>query len=201
MHEIHTTSNLLTSIRRGSDSALSRLLERLRPELQRIAEAENQIALRAKISDSDLVQESLHDVSRSIHDFAGHDETALNLWVHEVFRNNLRHAQRQYLGTEKRDLTREQAWPKQLSSSGLLPIADDATPLSVRVVKNEEQVIVRLALSRLSPDDQQLLRWRFEEELTLPQMAQRLEKSIPAAKKLLVKAIQEFDQELHRDDG
>lgn len=193
----HDLSLLIADARLGSEAALNCLLEAVRPFATRLAERENSPPLRVKVGDSDLVQESLLDASRTFASFEGHTGEELTAWLRQILLNNLLHQRRAYLGTEKRDVSREQPWPYQSTESGVgSVIPDDSRLPPEKVAATEERLRVQTALERLPPEFRQVLRWRFEDGLTIPEIAERLQRTVSSAKKFLARAVQHFDREL-----
>jgi RNA polymerase sigma-70 factor (ECF subfamily) len=97
-------------------------------------------------------------------------------WLYGVARNVIRNAQRS---------TRRRARLEVVVASDLAPHADD--PARV-VADRSEQAVVLAALGRLRPHDQEVLRLRVFEELSLREIAIALGCSAEAAKKRVARA-------------
>lgn len=193
-------SRMIHEAQRGSVESLNRLLMQMERPLRKMAEQENSPLLRPKIGDSDLVQESLLDASRSFGRFQGTTADELTAWMRQILLNNLSHHRRSYLGTEKRDVLREEPWPRADSDSDTgSVIAGNLTEPHEEVSASEEYQLVQAALKRLPEEFQQVLRWRFQNGHTVAQIAEKLNRSLSSTKKLLARAAQHFDRELNRD--
>lgn len=193
-------SRMIAEARCGSVDSLNQLLKQMEHPLRIMAELENSPLLRPKVGDSDLVQESLLDASRSFRSFQGTTADELTAWMRQILLNNLSHHRRSYLGTEKRDVLREEPWPHMDSDSGTgSVIAGNLSEPHAEVSATEEYQRVHAALSRLPEDFQQVLRWRFQNGHTVAQIADSLKRSLSSTKKLLARAAQQFDRELNRD--
>jgi RNA polymerase sigma-70 factor (ECF subfamily) len=65
----------------------------------------------------------------------------------------------------------------------------------------EEAAHLEQALARLPDDYQQVLRCRYQEDLTFEQIGERMGRTANAARKLWVRAIQDLQRELKSAQG
>jgi RNA polymerase sigma-70 factor (ECF subfamily) len=185
----------LSAARAGSREALGNALEQCRRYLLGIAEKELDADLRAKGGASDLVQETFVDAHRLFGRFEGKTEPELLAWLRQMLLFNVAGFTRQFR-TGKRDAGRE-ATRKENSTAGgasQLP-ADCGTPSAV-VRGVEESLALENALSKLPADYREVLRWRYQDDLTFEEIGQRLGRTANAVRKLWVRAIHQLQQEM-----
>jgi RNA polymerase sigma-70 factor (ECF subfamily) len=191
----------LQAARAGSREALGQALDGCRRYLLGIAEKELDADLRAKGGASDLVQETFIDAQKLFPRFEGDNEEQLLAWLRQLLLYNVAGFTRRFRAG-KRDADREAVWGATDSSAaweGQLP-AQTGTPSAV-VRGAEEAAHLEQALARLPDDYQQVLRCRYQEDLTFEQIGERMGRTANAARKLWVRAIQDLQRELKSAQG
>jgi RNA polymerase sigma-70 factor (ECF subfamily) len=183
---------LLRRARAGDDEARGRLLEAYRGYLTLLARVELGRQLRAKVDPSDLVQEAFLEAHRDFEQFRGQTEADLLAWLRRVLATGLADQVRRYRGTRRRDLRLERQLAADLEhSSQALEralTAPDASPRGL-AERREETLRVAGALERLPPDYRDVLLLRHFEELTFPEIARRLDKTLDAVKKVWLRGL------------
>ena len=180
----------------GRPFALGQALEAYRLYLLGIAQRELDSALQAKGGASDLVQETFLEAQRDFAQFQGASEAEWRAWLRRLLLNNLANFSRGYRGTDKRDVGREvplEAGSPSTVETGLT--APTPSP-SGEAVANEQAEAVQAALARLSEEYRQVLVWRYQEGRSFEEIGQRLQRTANAARKLFVRALERFEQEL-----
>jgi RNA polymerase sigma-70 factor (ECF subfamily) len=185
----------LPAARAGSREALGEALETYRGILLRLAEREIDADLRGKGGASDLVQQTFLDAQRLFPRFEGTTDGEWQAWLRQLLVYNAADFTRRFRAG-KRNAAREAPLPE--SSLGLpsgLP-ADFSTP-SVVASEAEQEAALARALARLQDDYREVLRLRYEEELTFEEIGQRLGGRTPnAARKLWTRAVHELEREM-----
>jgi RNA polymerase sigma-70 factor (ECF subfamily) len=187
----------LTAARAGSSEALGQALEACRLYLLAIADKELATHLRAKGGASDLVQETFVDAQKLFPRFHGHTENELLAWLRELLLHNLADFNRRYLGTGKRKLSREVSLsPDSSSGEPALQLPADGLTPSTKAMAPEQAAALDRALEGLPPEYREVLRMRYEEDLSFEEIGQRMERSANAARKLWLRAVQRLQQQL-----
>lgn len=189
-------ARLLAAARDGDREALGAALQRCREYLLAIAERQVSPALRGKGGASDVVQQTFLDAQKDFDDFAGASLEELQSWLRRLLLNNAADFAKGFVGTDKRRLDREQGLPDAWNSGeqGDLP---GATPTpSVDAMATEQAERIRTIVQSLPEDYQQVIAWRYEEELSFAEIAERLGRSENAVRKLWFRAIERMEQEL-----
>jgi len=185
-------ARLLLAARQGNEQALGELLEHFRSYLELLARLEIGRRLQTKIDTADVVQDTYLDVHRSFSNFRGSSEKEFVAWLRSIFATRLSMLLRRYLGTQGRDLRREQGLEinldqtSQLLERGLF--AEGNTP-SQSVMMREQGVLLAEALARLPEDYREIVMLRHLEDLPFAEVAARMNRSVDSVQKLWVRAL------------
>jgi RNA polymerase sigma-70 factor (ECF subfamily) len=182
---------LLSAARTGNGPALGRLLEAYRRYLLLLARLEIDRRLQGKLDPSDLVQDTFLEAHRDFPQFRGSSETELLAWLRQVLIRNLANQVRRYLGTRGRDVRLERELV-ELDRSSQAPAGWLAGPLSSpskQADRREQGVLLAEALGRLPEDYCEVIVLRHLEELSFPEVAARMGRSVEGVKKLWARAL------------
>jgi RNA polymerase sigma-70 factor (ECF subfamily) len=191
---------LLVQARLGSGSALGELLQSCRQYLLLLADDELGSDLKAKVSPSDVVQDSFLEARRDFQQFAGGTPQQFLAWLRRVLLNNVANVLRDFRQTARRNITLETV----LADYSLDDLDRDNIALSpsAAAVQNEEFTALGHAIARLPEHYQTVIHWRNYERLSFEQIGTQLGRSAEAARKIWVRAIEMLQQELdHPDDS
>lgn len=181
---------LIRDARHGSEQALNELCGRLRPYLELTSRGRIAGALRAKVPESDIVQESLLGLSRSFDRFEGETKSDLVVWVRGILDNKSLELQRRFLGAEKRDVNRERRLNLGYSSQADCPVQDSQIPVLDRLVTAEEADRVKVLTSQLPPHYREVIELRYLSELSFPEIASRMQRTEASVKNIFVRALE-----------
>jgi RNA polymerase sigma-70 factor (ECF subfamily) len=183
----------LIGLARGGDApALGKLLERYRGYLTLLARLQIGRRLQGKMDAADIVQETFLKAARDFATFRGHTEEEWTGWLRQILACSVANQVRHYLGTGRRDqrLERELAAELDQSSraldSGLF--ARGSSP-SRQAVRREQAVRLADALDWLPDEYREVLILRHLEELTFPDVARRMGRSLDSVKNLWTRAL------------
>jgi RNA polymerase sigma-70 factor (ECF subfamily) len=190
----------ITAAKHGDRLALAKLLAMCGPRLRARAEARTHLALKAKHSPDDILQEAYLDVVRQIDRFEGHDLTAFVNWSSIILDHKITDAGRAAY-CQARDVNREVPVAGTASNSywDLLDhvIAESGTPS--RAVRRQEALDAMLAsLSGLSDVYRRVIQLRFLEGFSLAEVARRLGKSEAAVVALTKRALEALRRSMDR---
>ncbi|MBI5820657.1 MAG: sigma-70 family RNA polymerase sigma factor [Verrucomicrobia bacterium] len=194
-------ADLLARARTGDEQAANDLFARCRNYLAVVARAQVESWLRAKADASDIVQETLVEANRDLRQFRGTTEAEWLAWLRQILSRNAADFVRRYRGTEKRQQRLEVplAPPPGHSSlaAGLEPRDNGETPTQ-EIMRLEREIQVADAIMRLEPDHQEIIVLRNLERLPFEEVAQRMNRSRPAAQMLWMRAVRRLQEELKR---
>lgn len=183
---------LLQEAKEGSVETLGQLLEFYRRYLALLARVQIGQRLQGKIDASDLVQETFLEAHRHFARFRGDTEAQLTQWLRQILAAKLATLCRHYLGTKGRDPRLEQEIEDAFTRSSMLLggglVAEQSSP-SQQVARREQAVLLAGALEQLPDAYREVLVLRHLEELTFPEVAQRMGKSLASVHKLWMRAL------------
>ena len=186
---------LLLAAQAGSNSALGQLLQGYRDYLNLLADEELGADVRVKAGASDLVQDSFLEAKRDFGQFTGKSSEEFQGWLRRLLLNNVANVIRSYRGTDKRDISREA--PAALSDlNGTRSLAGKGKTASSIVMKNELLDALQMAIRKLPGHYQAVIQWRNYDRASFEDIGRRLERSVEAARKLWVRAVELLQQEL-----
>jgi RNA polymerase sigma-70 factor (ECF subfamily) len=180
----------LDQARNQSREALGQLWEHCRAYLLLVARKRLDPLLLGKICPSDLVQETFLEAQRDFAQFHGTSEEELLAWLTRILLNNLANASRRYLGTEMRNVRREMQLPAGAGGD----VAQDAAGPSQKVMAREDAEQLAQAIQQLPEHYRQVLRLRYEQDLTFEQIGTQLDCTAEAARKLWARAVDRLQQ-------
>ncbi|HJT33479.1 MAG TPA: sigma-70 family RNA polymerase sigma factor [Pirellulales bacterium] len=190
-------AQLLDDAQHGSETAKGSLLETYRPYLELLARVEVGRRLQTKIDAADVVQETFLEAHRNFRLFRGGSEAEFTAWLRGILSGRIANLVRHYLGTQSRDLRREQGMNIDLDQSSRAIdqgfFALQSTP-SQHVAQREQGVILAEALARLPVDYREVVILRHFEELSFPEVASRMARTVDSVQKLWVRALASLRQ-------
>ncbi|MCY2962651.1 MAG: sigma-70 family RNA polymerase sigma factor [Planctomycetota bacterium] len=184
--------DLLRQAKRGEESAKGTLLESFRPYLELLARVEIGKRLQAKVDTADVVQETFLEAYRNFSHFRGDSEAEFAAWLRSILSARVSNLVRHYITTQGRDLRREQPLEINVDQSSVLldrGLWSQQSSPSQSAQRRERGVILAEALDRLPRDYREVVILRHLEELTFPQVAERMERSVDSVQKLWVRAL------------
>jgi RNA polymerase sigma-70 factor (ECF subfamily) len=188
---------LLTQAFGGDKDALGRLLELHRGYLRALAQRELGGGLDARLSASDLVQQTCLSAYRNFPQFQGEQVGEFVVWLRRIHERNVHDAVRQHVQAGRRAVDKEQPldrrWAQEMAASR------EPSP-SARAMANEQAVVLTLALEELPPDQREAVRLRHLEGLPLAEIADRLGRSEDAVAGLLKRGMRTLRERLKEED-
>jgi RNA polymerase sigma-70 factor (ECF subfamily) len=187
---------LVQQAQSGSTAAIGSLLEAARSYLLLQAEQELPPALRAKVGPSDIVQETAIDAHRDFLRFRGTTQEELYAWLRTILQNNVMDAVRRFEMAQKRAVKREASLSVIVDRRGISVLPVGSTTPDHSAIRREDAALLAGGLTRMPDDYQTVLRLRYWDGLTFPQIATRIGRSEEAARKLWYRALARLTNEL-----
>lgn len=190
---------LLEQARDGSAAAIGSLLEAARSYLLLQAEHQLPISMRAKVGPSDIVQETAIDAHRDFLRFRGTTQEELYAWLRTILQNNVMDAVRRFEVAQKRAARREESISVVVDRRGVSVLPAGNNPPDHSAIRREDADLLAGVMARMPDDYQTILRLRYWEGLTFPQIADRIGRSEEASRKLWYRALARLTVELQAD--
>ena len=189
------TEVLLSQALAGSQECFGRLLHVYRNYLKLLVMGQLERKLLARVSPSDVVQETFLEASRDFNQFRGTSSNEFGAWLKTILANNMHRVVEQHVLTKKRDVRREvslEAMAHALEEStvrleSILP--DPGVSPSGNALKYELEIQLADRLAELPSDYRQVIVLRHIEGLPFEQVGTRMDRSAGAARMLWLRAI------------
>ncbi|HVC98456.1 MAG TPA: sigma-70 family RNA polymerase sigma factor [Pirellulales bacterium] len=180
------TDELVRRSAQGDAAAVEQLFAAFRPRLRRMVAVRIDARLAARVDPSDVVQDALVDASRKLHDYLKQRPLAFYPWLRQLTMERLIVLHRRHIKSKNRSLLREDPDNLLINDDSALELAarlsGGGSSPSRRLVRDELRTRVRDILSRLSPNDRQVLELRYLEDLSTVETAEVLAISESAVK-------------------
>lgn len=187
--------NLLARARHGDHAALGELISQHQQLLERMAQNEVAGRLQARLSATDVVQQTCLSAIRNFSDFRGEDEGQFAAWLRGVHERNVTDMIRRHVYTEKR------AIGLQESLSEASPPHADAPTASRRAIQNESATRLNEALNNLPPAQAQAVRLRHIDQLSLREIAEKTGATEVAVASLIKRGLAGLRNQMPTDFG
>lgn len=178
------------------------VIETFRAYLTQLARHEIGMDLAAKVSASDIVQETFLAAGRDIEQFAGVSVGELRGWLKGILKHQIINVRRRYRGTSKRRVDLEIAangGEGERAGGWRGTISTSATSPSGYAMQQEREQALRHALAALPEHYQQVIQWHHQEHLSFEAIAGRLDVSPDAARKVWGRALLRLREALGPD--
>ena len=198
--EQSTISVLLKQARSGDAAARDSLFEKCRNYLALMARLRVARWLQPRVDASDLVQQTLLDAYRGFHRFEGVTEAEWLGWLKQILTHNSQDFIRRSRA-QKRDVAQEERWQEDSSNLQWSEPADPGESPSRLVLQHERELELADAITKLSEDHQEVILLRNFEQLTFPEIAERMNRTGPAIQMLWMRAIKRLEELLRERDA
>lgn len=181
---------------KGSEVALAEVLEGVRPYLFAIAQSELNPAIRRKVSESDLVQQTLLEAQQAIKNYEWRTPEDFLAWLRRILLNNLTDQRRRF-GNDADGLTGEEiSIDGGLKSRLLNELENQRHPLLERLVAEDCAQAVQSAIATLPEEERTALLSRFRDGQNWSAVGQLINKTPEAARKLVFRALEKIREQL-----
>jgi RNA polymerase sigma-70 factor (ECF subfamily) len=185
----------LREARAGSRESLGKLFDLCHGYLLSVARGELDPHLQAKGGASDVLQETFLEAQRDFAGFRGSTDKELLAWLRRLLLNNLSNFSRDYREAAKRSIEREV--PLDNGSAGAAEaVPSDSLSPSAHALAGEQREALERVLQRLPADYQEVIRLRYQEELSFTEIAALMQRSSNAVRKLWLRAVEQVRKEM-----
>lgn len=198
-------SALLDRLIGGENSVLGDLFALHRDRLWRMVNFRLDRRLGTRLDADDILQEAYVDASQRIEHYMADPTKSFYIWLRLIVTQTMIDVHRRHLGTQKRDIRREQkkqiAYPEATSISLARRLIGSVATPSQAAVKAEALEQLERALEQMDPTDQEVLALRHFEELTNTEVSEVLGIQQKAASIRYVRAIARLKEVLTKVPG
>jgi RNA polymerase sigma-70 factor (ECF subfamily) len=195
------TIEALIAQARGRRETLGDLLERYRPFLLLISHNQIDPKVAARCSPSDIVQETFAEACRGFDRFTGSTEAEFSVWLRTIHEHNLCDAARRHLIAQGRAAGREQRLrgPEEGASITWRDVPASEQSPSDWAIEGERALRLASLLLSLPEGQREAIRMRHLEGCTVAEIAQRMERSLPAVAGLLKRGLLALERKMSED--
>jgi len=193
---------LLTEARTAPVAVLGQLLQLYNNYLRLLASAQLDAKLRARVSPSDVVQETFLEAHRDFSQFSGKSEREFLAWLRKILANNLARLVERHIVAEKRAVRREvslegmgAAIERSTARLDAVLVDGGASP-STSASRREYVVILADQLAEMRPEYREIIVLRHLKGLPFKEIAERSERTEGAARMLWLRAINRLREQL-----
>jgi len=193
---------LLERARSGSTESLGHLLQLYGNYLRLLTVAQLEQRLRARVSPSDVVQETFFEAHRDFAQFRGTTTAEFIAWLRRILVNNLYRVVEQHVLAEKRDVRRELSLERlatalEQSTARLEAVILDPGRSPCADLQHQElEVTLADEIASLSADYREVIILRHIQLLPFEEIGQRMDRSSGAARMLWLRAIKQLRERL-----
>jgi RNA polymerase sigma-70 factor (ECF subfamily) len=183
---------LFRRAKEGDGDALGQLLETYRRYLALLARLQISRRLQGKIDPADVVQDVMLEAHRNLAMFRGAAEGEFIAWLRRILSDRLTNLVRHYQGTKRRDVRLEREIAAAVDDSSRVldsALASRQSSPSEQAARCEQAVLLADALDQLPDDQREVLVLRHLEELTFPEVAERMNRTVDSVKGLWTRGL------------
>ncbi|WP_197524964.1 sigma-70 family RNA polymerase sigma factor [Botrimarina hoheduenensis] len=188
-------TQLLARAREGSEGSLGRLMQLHADYLKLVVSAQLDDRLRARVSSSDVVQETFFEAHRDFPAFRGASPEEFLGWIRRILMNNLLRAIELHVKAAKRDIRREVSLDRtgakgDWSSGGQAPQLPHGGETPSACFERRENARTLTELLDTLPDDyREVLRLRHQEGLDFQEIGDRMGRTAGAVRMLWLRGV------------
>jgi len=179
---------LLRLARAGDREALGQLLDRHRCWLQMLSFNGLQPGLRARVGESDLIQQTILSALRAFPNFGGGSTLEFQEWLKQIHDRNILDTVRFHQKAKKRSVGQERPIDVALLGGSPHPAMDEPSP-SECALFGERAIQLARALEQLPPDQSEAVRLRHIEGRSLDEVQKHFGRSQEACAGLIKRGL------------
>ena len=203
---IGVETELTARMREGNKDALATVVSDYRERLRRIIQFRIDYRIAARVSDSDVLQETYIAAAKRLSHFSKQTEMSAFLWLRLLVKQQLVDIHRQHLKAEKRDARKEMGLQPHVGSAQTsmalaVQLAGSITAASEVVARAETIALLESSLNEMDEIDREVIALRHFEELTNIETASILNLQPSAASKRYLRAMSRLSQLMSKFEG
>ena len=194
------TEELLREAAAGDARAVDLLLDRHRRRLRQMVAVRMDPRLRSRLDPSDVVQDTLAEAHRQLHDYLRRRPLPFYPWLRQIAWNRLVDLHRRHVRSSRRAVGRDVSIDARSAARLLERLAGSGSVAIRRVLREELQRRVQDALAKLSPTDREVIVLRHFEQLSVTDVAAVLEIAEGTVKSRHFRALERLQRLLGEGD-
>lgn len=188
---------LLGDAKNGCCKARDQLFRELEPYLKIVTQQNFNQNLRAKLGQSDVLQQTMLNAAEKFTQFNGSTGGELKAWLKQILIHEVHRSERVFF-SDKRNIARERSGPTDSLPHFVNHLADSLPTPGTRAIGAEQSAHILTALKRLPEDYQAVIQLRNWQGQSFKEIATTLDRTENAVTKLWVRALVRLQEELER---
>ena len=176
--------------------------EKYRPLLVLLARIQLGPDLQQKLDSSDVAQDALLQSHRSLADFRGQTEGEFVAWLRRILARSVAQEIRKY-SRDKRDIRLERSLEQAFAESSArleVWLESELDPPGDKALRQEQLIRLAESLGRVSDDHRTAIELRYLHGLSLPQVAERMQRTRASVAGLLRRGLKALRLSLRLGD-
>lgn len=199
--ESGTADVLLRQAKDGESQAVEKLLALHRPEIVCYVGHRLNQRIRARLDESDIVQDAFQEAARRLPDFLQKRPMPFHLWLRQIAYDRLIMEGRRHIQADRRSVDHEAMISDDTSLDLFSKFVSDGTSPSQALIRKEAIENVKSALSDLTHSDRELLLLRIVEDMPYCDVAALLNCTEESARKRYGRALARLSKTLVARDA
>ena len=189
------TLELISQIRKGSQTAINRLLEKHQEPLRNMIRSRLDRRIQRRVDVSDVLQEVFVEANRRLKTYVEDPKMPFSAWIRQIAKDRMIDAHRRHRGSARRSVDREQAVARRenddRSSSYSLEaiVADRRIGAEQAAIHREMTLEIEKSIAQLNEQDRRMIIMRHVEMRSNGEIARELNLTDPAASMRYLRAI------------
>ena len=194
--EIDTVRILIDRVRTGDHAAQTELVRHVESYVSLMADRNLDRRLRHVVGPSDIVQQTMIKLINGIDQFNGQSTPEFFGWLNKIVKNEALKSQRDQT-RQKRDMRRRRSLDQMADDSKMAfdPKAAGDTP-QTSALASERVELLETVMKGLPKDYATVIRLRNFEQLSFPEIAEKMNRSTDSVSKLWYRAILKMKRQL-----
>lgn len=183
---------------REDPELLGELLQRYRPLLMLTLRQRIGPKLAIRCSASDVLQQTFVNACRGFEQFVGATEPEFSAWIRQITNRSLKDALRDHVHVQGRSLEKEQHLYDGDTTASFCwrePAADQSTPIQ-KIIRGENALHLAKIVESLPEMQREAVRLRHLEGCSLKEIAERLDRTLPAAAGLVKRGVETLREKM-----
>ena len=196
-----TEKELRSALQVQPEQVISRVFGAHRADLRRLVAARMDKRLRQRVDPSDIVQETYAEAFLRIGDYLTSPNLTFVNWLRSLASQQVIVAHRRHVVAKMRSVERERGSQPGDERVDVAEIASDSTDPDQKILNRENNELLLQAIGLLSHRLREVVRLRFIDEMSLPDIAEKLDITKEAASKRSIRGLQRLAKLIESGGG
>ena len=190
--------HLLAAAKTGDSNAVDQLLTAISDSLHSAATHRLGSSIQPRVDPSDVVQQSLFEVSQSLNEFRGRTAAEWNAWTRRILHHNVSNEVDRHFHAQKRTVARSQSFDEEGTDTGLFAyvLRQRHPSPGQQAQDNESRQSLEMAMTDLPESQQDAIRMRYTESMPVAEIALNMNRSRTAVAGLLKRGLRQLRMQM-----